>query len=1169
MYKKIVSVEFNSVWLLEHRGDFDEYPVQYLAKSIEKELSDVKVQHTSDSLRCVLNTTEEMPKETAGELVATFIMDKFGLESLRGIAEISVEDPPSPEEEKERGFDIHDLFQGLGLFSDDDDEEGEEDEDEEDDEEDGEDDEDDEEDEEDEDDEDDEEDKEDEEKDEDSGKYDIARRFEEMRRRLHAAARRFTDDDEDEDEKEPREKESIRLPDLLNKIGDIRTRLNEKIKGQTRAVEEFLTNLFSMETNALKERHSPRALYLFAGPPGVGKTYLAETAAEILDLPFLRLDMSAYSDDEVSVVSFRGIAPSYKASAPGIVTKFVHENPRCVLLFDEIEKAHANVIQLFLQILEGGRCRDFYMEEEISFTDTIIIMTTNAGRNLYEGTGKTNFASVSPAMILNALATDIDPATKRPFFPAAVLSRIAEGSVVMFNHLDPTALRSIVRATLDDAAENIHKRFGIAVSYEKRVEDAVLFEAGASDARSLKKHARSLLENELMALVELIRKEDRAEALGKLESVRFTVDLDGITGDAKPLFLPEKQPKVLLFAADGAALAAGCAARGIDVVYSADLNEAKALLRGEADIVVADILCGCRDRAYAPGDPEDIDSDGNEFFRYVREFYDELPVYMLDRRGAGEEAFRSYIRRGSSGVLACAEGEEAFAAALSAGCESAVTLMQQNALQRVHKVLSYNCAQVFSADGKEAEIKLASLCLKRDVGVEDSLLVLEDTMRPAVRFKDVIGAEEAKEALRWYIDYMKNPRAYLNKGTRAPRGILLYGPPGTGKTLLAKAMAGESGVTFIQKNATEFFEKYVGEGPKAIRKAFAVARKYAPAVLFIDEVDTIAKPRTGSEFSHSSEELLNTFLSEMDGFVFDEKRPVLVMAATNFAVEGGQDARRVLDAAFVRRFDRRIEVGLPNTEERRQFIEYYLGKHGIETIGKGTVKNVALRTIGRSPADLENLIEFAIRRAKGAPLTGKMLEQALDAERYGKEKAWSPETVRKTSLHEAGHVVIQWLTGSVPEYVTNISRGGYGGYVLSKVDEEKFDYTRAELQDKICSALGGRAAEVAFYGREGGMTTGASSDLRAATRAAEDIVLRYGMDESNLLSFETYPDGALGDAMRARVGEIVKEQAQRASALIEANRETAEALAELLIRKNSLTSDELRKFFQGREKNLL
>ena len=198
-----------------------------------------------------------------------------------------------------------------------------------------------------------------------------------------------------------------------------------------------------------------------------------------------------------------------------------------------------------------------------------------------------------------------------------------------------------------------------------------------------------------------------------------------------------------------------------------------------------------------------------------------------------------------------------------------------------------------------------------------------------------------------------------------------------------------------------------------------------------------------------------------------------------------------------------------------------------------------------------------------------MLEQALDAERYGKEKAWSPETVRKTSLHEAGHVVIQWLTGSVPEYVTNISRGGYGGYVLSKVDEEKFDYTRAELQDKICSALGGRAAEVAFYGREGGLTTGASSDLRAATRAAEDIVLRYGMDESNLLSFETYPDGALGDAMRARVGEIVKKQAQRASALIEANRETAEALAELLIRKNSLTSDELRKFFQGREKNLL
>ena len=741
----------------------------------------------------------------------------------------------------------------------------------------------------------------------------IEKRRAELLERLHRMMRAIDEDDERTPDEGRREKdEVIPLSELLCKIDDIRAQLNEKIKGQSRAIEEFLANLFSAEVNALEKRHSPRALFLFAGPPGVGKTYLAETAAGILGLPFLRLDMSAYSDKEVSVISFRGISPSYKEAAPGIVTSFVNDHPRCVLLFDEIEKAHANVIQLFLQILEGGHCRDFYKEEEVSFTDTIIIMTTNAGRNLYESTGKTNFTSVSSAMILNALATDIDPVTKQPFFPAAVLSRIAEGSVVMFNHLDSTALRSIVRATFEDIAEIIRRRFGIKVTYEKQVEDVVLFEAGAADARSLKKHARALFERELLSLLELIQREGRAKALQKLKEVRFTVDRGSVTDEVRPLFVRDKKPRVLLFSADSEDLVKYAAGRKILLSVCSELDEAKNLLRGEVDLVVADVFCGCRNRAYAPGDPEDMDSDGNEFFRYVREFYDELPIYVLDSRILGEDAFRSYIRGGGSGVLTCAEGET-FASALADRCESAVTQKQQSALQRQHKVLAYNCAQVFAANGKKAEIKIASLCLKRNVGVDDSLLLLEDTMRPAIRFQDVIGAEEAKEALCWYIDYMKDPRKYLAKGTRAPRGILLYGPPGTGKTLLAKAMAGESEVTFIQKNATEFFERYVGEGPKAIRKAFAVARKYAPAVLFVDEVDAIAKTRTGSEFTHSSEELLNTFLSEMDGFVFDEKRPVLVMAATNFAIEGGEGSRRVLDPAFVRRFDRCIEVGLPNT----------------------------------------------------------------------------------------------------------------------------------------------------------------------------------------------------------------------------------------------------------------
>ena len=424
MYKKMILVEFDPAWLLAHRGDFDEYPVAYLAKAIAEELTDVTVDHTQTSVCCVLTTAEEMPKEAAEELFATFVTDKFGLTSLGGVAEIDVQDVAAPDDDE-----VDERFKSL--FEDEEDE------------------------------------------DEEAFRRAIRRRLERLNRLVQEDG-----EEEDEEDEEPsakkgsKKEEPLPLPALLGKIEDIRAQLNDKIKGQTRAVEEFLANLFSMEANALKERRGPRALFLFAGPPGVGKTYLAETAASILGLPFLRLDMSAYSDHETSLVSFRGISPSYKAASQGIVTGFVREHPRCVLLFDEIEKAHANVIQLFLQILEGGRCRDFYLEEEISFTDTVIIMTTNAGRNLYEGTGKTNFARVSPAMVLNALETDIDPSTGRPFFPTAVLSRIAEGAVVMFNHLAPSALRSIVRATLADAAETMQKRFGIGIAYEKGVEDA-------------------------------------------------------------------------------------------------------------------------------------------------------------------------------------------------------------------------------------------------------------------------------------------------------------------------------------------------------------------------------------------------------------------------------------------------------------------------------------------------------------------------------------------------------------------------------------------------------------------------------------------------------------------------------------------------------------------------
>lgn len=412
-------------------------------------------------------------------------------------------------------------------------------------------------------------------------------------------------------------------------------------------------------------------------------------------------------------------------------------------------------------------------------------------------------------------------------------------------------------------------------------------------------------------------------------------------------------------------------------------------------------------------------------------------------------------------------------------------------------------------------------------------------------FKDLVGCKTAKKVLTDYIEMLENPRKMAMKGKDMPKGVLLYGPPGTGKTMLAKAMANESNATFIQTSAAAFFGPLVGETQKNIRDLFRRARKYAPSIIFIDEVDTIARRRTGANNSIYNEDALNTFLAEMDGFVTDEKRPVFVMAATNAELTG--DGGNVLDQAFVRRFNQKILIPLPDTDDRYELLLKSMERHGIN-FGKDhekILRNMAERTGGMNNADLEMINNNYARLLGDGEPDGAAYLAALDEYRFGEVNKKDPADLKQTACHEAGHALICRLCGSTPSFLTIVSRGNYGGF-MEHADRKKGTYTYQELMDRVCICLAGRAAEIEVYGKTAGTNTGASSDLMHA---------RYYMR----ISLNDY---AMGDKLysrwtQAEIEQLMQNEYERTCRMLHDNRNVLDALTDRLVQQKCMDQTQL------------
>ena len=403
------------------------------------------------------------------------------------------------------------------------------------------------------------------------------------------------------------------------------------------------------------------------------------------------------------------------------------------------------------------------------------------------------------------------------------------------------------------------------------------------------------------------------------------------------------------------------------------------------------------------------------------------------------------------------------------------------------------------------------------------------------------------------------------KGSKPPKGIILYGPPGTGKTMLAKAMAGEAGVAFLPTTATDFMDKYVGEGEQKIRKLFLTARKYAPSVIFIDEIDAIGKERAGGSGQYT-ETLLNTLLTEMDGFSFDPERPVFVLAATNFPLSRDKaNGKAIIDPALMRRFDNKIYVDLPNQEERKEFLSRKIAKIQGAQITEAALRNISERTTGESLAIMQNIFDLALRNAnrKEVALNDEILLNALEEYYYGEEHQWGRTYYESVAHHEAGHAYVCYLSGVKPSFVTIVSRGDFGGYMQHGSEEKTPSYTKEQLLWRIRTSLAGRASEIVFYGEEAGNNTGVSGDLQSATNLVLQMICRYGMSGRSLLSID--PDRLLGtpagEKILMKAEEILEKEMEKTIQIIRDGKDKVEALSQALLIKNQLMGNEIDEIF--------
>lgn len=939
------------------------------------------------------------------------------------------------------------------------------------------------------------------------------------------------------------------------KVGSIREELSRRIFGQETSISKFAEGLFhALMTEPGRKKGGPRGVFFFVGPPGVGKTYLAESLAELLMLPYKRFNMSEYAAD-TDYFQLTGTDPSYRNPHEGLLTRYIRRHPDAVVVFDEIEKAGPRVHNIFLQILGLGEFDDDYTKETVNCRDTIMIFTSNAGADIYENR-KGDLAEIPESVIMSSITKEKHPVEDRPIINPALCSRLGSGCVILFNYIDEDALLRIVRNGFERACEEYSGRMGLKISFDDRLPLLFLFHYSNSlDARKASLKSYSFMEKEIYQLSRQLG--NRKDLLDKAGEISFELSLP-VDEDIKSFFVSDKKEKfIALCGEEMKALFPNKADN-----YEIEFTETEIENLGENSDVSAifvDPYFGCDVNVWHPIGLDDYDCMGMNCLNRIVDSKVGIPVYLLDTRGHISPTDReSLLQLGARGFISL--GEAGSDKNLEKLAQNLYISRQYRKLCQKGYILDYDTAVEVAEEGKKVIVSFYDMWKTQAMDESTGQVALRDDERPQVKLSDVVGLGFAKEELKYYIEYLREPLKFMQNEGELPKGLLLYGPPGTGKTLLARALAGETDCSFFQVPASELLSPFVGESKDRVKELFTRARKYAPSVIFIDEIDAIGRSRE----SGNTDSGINALLTEMDGFEKHNDRPVFVLAATNYGAMGDDDL--MLDPALLRRFDNRIYVGLPKKSDRLLFMEKIVKERDL-SVSDSCLKTITDRTIGQSLDMLNHVFDMAHRISvrKKETLSDDILMEALDEFLFGEKKEHTPDYYERTAIHEAGHAYLAWKSGLKPGFVTIVSRGDYGGFTALGDIEDKTEYTGNEVIGLIRIFLAGREAEKAFYDGELAINTGAESDLRKATERALDYICKYGMNEDELVSIDMKAITGTAEYGRylAKANEILLREQAKTGELVREGKEIIKKLSDALCDSSYLTEKEILKILEG------